>query len=279
MSTTTLEGVARPKLEMIPVEKLFIDDRTQRVLMNGHADSLVSNFDPLFLGVLIASHRPNGMASVLDGQHRLHAITRCGDEKEVACLVFYDLTLAQEAEIFLGYNTQGVVHRTQKFKVRLTAGDPAAERIAGILADYGVKPGTLVQEFSPIDTAVRICAWSEGELTFEHVVRTISEAWGERVSRGKPWHKSIVLGLARLIHRHDHQIDMKRLHKVLVELGSEGPAELLRRAKTWQGTTGWTLDHCVAQAVIALYNKGLSPQNELPLWTKNPSLEGVRTED
>lgn len=272
-----LKDVTRPVPEQIPLSKLFIDERTQRPLMDRHATELVANYNVLFLGVLVVSQRTNGMYAVLDGQHRMYAITRCDAEEPVTCLVFKGLTLAQEAEIFLGYNTQGVVHRTAKFTVQITAGDPGTIRIGKILDKHSVEPGVGLHKFSAIVTAVRICGWPEGEQTFDQTMGVLSSAWAA-VTRGNPYHGSIVMGMARLIHRYGDKINMDRLKKVLDGLGPNGPTKLLESARTWGQTNSWTLDHNVAMAAITLYNANLARHNQIPVWDRDQSAEGIRAD-
>src|SRR2546429_1929045 len=90
-------GDVRP----IPVGKLKIPETQRTKLDEKRVDGMVADWQPRKVGILVVSCRKDGSLYVLDGWHRMAGMRKRGDVSAL-CEVLYDLSLAEEADIFLG---------------------------------------------------------------------------------------------------------------------------------------------------------------------------------
>jgi len=104
ISEGPIAGDAR--LVFLPVESLQVDHRYQRPLNAQWARWLAENWDDRMLGVLTVSQREDGSFWLLEGQHRSAALVSIGmAERKVPCIAFKNLSVREEADIYLGRNT------------------------------------------------------------------------------------------------------------------------------------------------------------------------------
>ena len=86
-------------------EKLNVDTRYQRVVIQDSVNDLVKNWNPLFVGVLYVAKRKNGSFYVIDGQHRMLAAKELGLTVDVKIIHIDDDDPAiAEALLFLIMN-------------------------------------------------------------------------------------------------------------------------------------------------------------------------------
>src|SRR3990167_8375127 len=98
LQTETLE-------EDVPVKLIFVDPRYGRPLNQKAIEMLSANWSRQRAGVIYLSYRTSGMYASLDGAHRRFACEEAeGPEATLSALVFIDLTLEEEAELFLAFN-------------------------------------------------------------------------------------------------------------------------------------------------------------------------------
>src|SRR5438094_4558254 len=94
------------RLVFLRVDSLQIDHAYQRPLNAQWARWLAQNWDDRMLGVMTASERSDGSVWLLEGQHRSAALVAVGlGERRVPVIVFKNLSLKEEADIYLGRNT------------------------------------------------------------------------------------------------------------------------------------------------------------------------------
>ena len=77
-------------------------DHYQRRTRYGKVKSIIKDFNPFLLGVILVSYR-DGKYNVVDGGHRVAALRQMG-AKTVMCQMVYGLTYEQEASLFLDFN-------------------------------------------------------------------------------------------------------------------------------------------------------------------------------
>lgn len=131
----------RMELRQIGANELVVDHQYQRPLNENHVEKLQRSFNRDFMGAFIVSERSDGTFYVLDGQHRLEAFRRLhgADTKAtLPCMVYTDLSMGDEADIFTSQQASQRIHPVDYFKARCFSGDPSALSVASALAEYGL---------------------------------------------------------------------------------------------------------------------------------------------
>jgi hypothetical protein len=125
----------------IRVSDLVIDMSYQRFPNEDKVNNIVKNFNQDALGVLICSIREDGTIAVIDGGHRVAALRMMNLENStVDCLVYFGLTIAEEAKIFNLMNDNRTKPKTHDlFKAKVTAQDPEAVAINAILEKHNLQ--------------------------------------------------------------------------------------------------------------------------------------------
>lgn len=205
-------------------KEFSVDLKVQRMLNEDRADAMAKNFQPHALGLLTASKRTDGHIYVLDGGHRVSAARKAGYEGLIATRLFTDLTLKEEADLFLTLNSSRAVQAIDRFKVRVTKGDPAATNINKVLAAYGLHVDWANNQslgvISAIGTLEKVYAGAgireEGEYPelVDKVIRTLHRAYGEKADRAT-YSRIMLEGLGIFVATFGGQIDYERLLFVL----------------------------------------------------------------
>lgn len=142
--TKTIHEMSESKLiTNVKVKDLIIDLTYQRAPSREKVGRIVHEFDPNALGVIICSMRENGVVAVIDGGHRVTALNVMGlGDTDIRCLVFFGLSVNEEAEMFTVLNDNRTKPKTQDiFKSKVIAKDPQAVEINNVLIKYGLRPG------------------------------------------------------------------------------------------------------------------------------------------
>lgn len=119
-------------------KEFSIDLKVQRALNEDRAQAMAEDFQPHALGIITASKRADGHTYCLDGGHRISASRKANYNGLLATRLFTNLTLKEEAELFLSLNSSRAVQAIDRFKVRVTMEDPAAVSINKVLRAYGL---------------------------------------------------------------------------------------------------------------------------------------------
>lgn len=257
-------------IEWVPVSAISTDHRvnTRPVDFAWVDKKATEGFDPNRLGVPIVSRRDDGTYVWLDGQNRGELMRRSGwGDQKVQCRVFTGLTLAQEAELFLGHNDNRQVKPLHKFLARVTAGDADAVAITKIVESYGWK----IQESGASNgiSAVRAVesvylsdrADNDRGGVLRVTLRVVTEAWGYR---SEAVDGRILQGVGALFNRFGDLIDRAALVKKLAEYPA-GASGVIGNARGLQQYQGGTVIHCVAETVHTAYN-ARRRKNLLPDW-------------
>jgi len=150
--TKNIGGTESALNSLVSVEDLMIDMSYQRFPNENKVNDIVKNFDPDAIGVLICSAREDGTIAVIDGGHRVAALRMLGFEKmNVDCLVYFDLTIAEEAKIFNLMNDNRTKPKTQdRFKAKVTSNDTNAVELNDIFKTVGLEVAT-----KPMNNGIR----------------------------------------------------------------------------------------------------------------------------
>lgn len=257
------EGVVKD----VPILKMHISSRhAQREKINqARVDYLVSRFDFDKLGTPTLSHR-DGEYYIIDGQHRIEAVKRViGDitmKDTLTCVVYDDLSEAEEAEKFLSMNDVLNVNVFDKFRVAVAAGRPDEVHIQKIVegAQLCISRDKIPDSLSCVGTLRRVYLRSDGH-TLARTLRIIRDAYGEA-----GFSSLVVDGIGHLCQRYNGVLDEDR---ATARLGNSrgGVNGLLNKAEVLHKQTGNAKAHCVAAASVDIINAGRGG-NKLPSWWK-----------
>lgn len=205
----------------VKVEDLVIDLSYQRKPNADKVSKIIRNFDPNAIGVLICSIREDGIVAVIDGGHRVAALNAMGLGKtDVRCLVFFDLTIQQEAEMFTTLNDNRTKPKTSDiFKSKVVAGDPDATSINKIIEAFGLKiannPG--MNNVRAIGTLTNIYK-REGE---DNVVSTFETLISAFDSHSTTFSDSALLAVSKIYSVYGlDKVNVERLIAVLRSFGN-----------------------------------------------------------
>jgi hypothetical protein len=246
---------------MVPITDLNIDPEAQRKLNPGWVKAHVSGFDADLLGYILVNKRANGKLYVVDGQHRVELLRAVGwGDQNIHAEYREGLTQAEEAEWFLGRNDRKAVQPFDKFRVRVTEGDPIACDIAKIVNAHGLvlsdqaASGHIIAVAS-LEQVYRgggIASQKEGARALSDALRAIIKAWGNQPSSvsGK-----VIQSVGMVQLRYNGAIDQKALADKLAPFPGGAPG-LLGKGKAMQEVRGRPLHHCIASIIVDVYNKG-----------------------
>lgn len=230
---------------------------------------LAEGFDAYGVGVPIVSHRTDGTYVWLDGQHRGELIRRaCGTDQKVQCRVFTGLTLAEEARLFLKHNDGRSIRPLHRFVAEVTACDPDSVAINRTAAEHGWKVSeggsrsiAAVESLKKVYQSDKKPDGTRGR-ALEYTLRVVTEAWGYK---SEAVNQHILAGIGAVFNRFGDAVDKAVLVKKLAQVPS-GPAGVLGRAKGQHDYQGGTVGQCVAEVVVAIYNRRRGNGGSLPDW-------------
>lgn len=258
----SLPEVSADSIEWLAVSSISSDHRVNtRPVDAGWVDRKVrEGFEPDRIGVPIVSRRPDGTCVWLDGQHRGELIRRAGwSDQKIQCRVFTGLTLAQEANLFLGHNDNRQVKTVYKFLARVTAGDPDAVGITAIAqaAGWTISDTSGDKTITAVRSLERIFHGDQGRdatmqpgRALQLTLRVVAEAWGYRT---EAVNGDVLVGIGAVFNRFGNEVDLPALVKKLAEY-SGGPSGLLGKARGARDFQGGTVAHCISDAVVRAYN-------------------------
>jgi hypothetical protein len=246
-----------------------------------HANKIAAALDLNKIGFPTINHR-DGIYWVLDGQHRIYALKENGfDTYDLDCEVYEGLTDQEMADIFIGRDTRKQVPPYDKFHISCTAG---YERETGVLRTVEANGQKISHNRDEgVSCVGALCliydrsgGGHQGEVVLGQVIRTINLGFsGDR----NAFDRSIIEGLGLVYNRFDGRTQEKLLAARLGNL-RQGARELLRRAEAIRERTGNQKKHCVAAAIVDIYNKGeaVHSRGRLPSWWKEDRLPSLATE-
>lgn len=130
----------RPEVTWIPIERLVIDDRYQRPLLEANWEiihRIARSFTWKRFSPVMAAPVEDGRFALIDGQHRTHAAALVG-HRVVPGAINHHLDPAAQAAAFAGINGDMTrVHPIQVFKAALAAGEAWAVECQQVVAKAG----------------------------------------------------------------------------------------------------------------------------------------------
>ncbi len=241
-------NVQRPsKIEWVRLGDLHVSDRAQRDYREVQAVEMAADLDLGALGYPVVSRR-DGTCWLVDGQHRVAALRICGwDAKQhVECEVYDDLTEREEAELFLKRDKRRAINAFDKYRIAVVAERAVETRIDEIVASLGLSVSRTRGSGSILAVEALRRVYSLGESVLTNVLVTLRETFGEYSSNN-------LVGLGLVFNRYQGRLDVEQLHEKLLGLRG-GSSRLDQRARQLQAQTGVLITHCVAAAIVDVYN-------------------------
>lgn len=252
------------KLVELKAGDFSIDLKVQRILNEARAESMADKFQPHALGLVTASKRADNHIYLLDGAHRISAARKCNYDGLIATRLFENLTLQEEAELFLSLNSSRAVQAIDRFKVRITQGEPVAVSINNVLKAYGLHVEWANNESANVISAIAALesvyagagVWKKGDYPdlVDKVIRSLHRAYGEKGDR-MVYSKIMLEGLGIFIASFGARVDYDRLLYVLqgtVPRQIAVQARTLRDARGKKNASG--LGRAAAEVIHQMYN-------------------------
>lgn len=248
-------------LKDMKVTEFSVDPAVQRQLNEPRVKLLTSKFNPKMLGLFTASKRADGRAYILDGQHRMAAARNKQYQGYVAVRLYENLTLAEEAQLFLDLNDTRKVNAMDKFLVRATMGDPAAVALKGALERVGLKAssqhsGGMFAAIVSLERVYHGFMNKGGEPRLDLVEATLqilTRAYGNKDRTA--FQANTVQGIGLIIHIFGKRVNADDLVSALRSTTSDALAIKGRATKDLEGGTG---AQGVAKVLLSYYNKNKS---------------------
>lgn len=253
------------------VHDLIIDHRVQRDSLDmAKVNNIVNNFNIDGLGRVTVSVRDNGDRVVIDGWHRVEAVRRLTDNAgTIPARVYEELTLKEEAALFLTLNTTNRPRVLDKWKVRVTMEDPVSVEITGLLTAFGWSISHAAQNghVNAVAALERIYTLSKKVEAEPHLIHVaflvITKAWGHDRYGAQ---STVIEGIAALAAEHKSLLDLPVLIGKLKEYKG-GPQSLIQEARNLAGIRNMRVPMAVADILTEKYNVGRK-KNVLPGWRK-----------
>lgn len=240
----------------IPLKELEPHPQAQRKLDPKHAAQIAEAFDPALMGILTVAETKRGRRWIVDGQHRKVAALQFvdGDGSQcVKCNVIEVEDDAEAARLFLGLNKHKTVLTLDKFMVRVTAKDPTACGIVGVLAQHGLHIDRTrgMGVVQAVDALESVFLRQRGALLLERTIRTLNNAWG---ADPDAYSGQLIRGLSLLLYKFGTAVDDNELIRKLAKSG--GPLNLIGRARALRAAMGVTIAQATYECIRNEYNKG-----------------------
>lgn len=264
LKKTHIEKINKPnKLEELHVGEFMTDHQVQRQLNEKRVEEMAADFRPDSMGLVTASRRMDGRLYLLDGQHRVAAARMARYDDPIACRVFHDLTVEEEAGLFLTLNHTRAVSSIERFKVRVTLGDRAAININNILRAYGLHVGFAASSeknsISAIQTLEKVYrgagVWDDGEYSdlVDRVISSVYLAYGQD-NKNSTYSRAMIEGLGIFHATFGKRIEKDRLVEVLAAVPAQN---FTSRARQRRDTMGGSIGENAAEVLHGMYNHRL----------------------
>lgn len=259
------------RLRWVPIDTMRVAPLAQRDMKQYRVDHIVSSFDLEQIGTPTVNIR-DGLAFIIDGQHRIEALKAIGwGDQSVQCWTYDGLNEEEEAERFLKLNDTLAVSAFDRFKVGVQAGRVEESDVDRIVRAHGLRvsqdqgegaisaPGTLLNVY-------RRC----GARVLSQTLNVVSQSYGD-AGLSAP----VIHGIGLVLQRYGSELDTARAVERFS--GTRGGVYgLTNRAETIRQRTGNAKSHCIAAAAVEIYNGGRGGKKLATWWREDGELELVR---
>ncbi len=258
----------RSRVEQVRLDSLRVPPagKAQRPFRQAKGDRIAAEFDINSFG-FPAVCRVEGTNWLIDGQHRVYAIQKCGYAKPtdmIECEVYEGLSMADMARMFLGRNRSTPVTAFERFSVAVTAGYRTEGAIAQIVDRVDLKVGYPKTDGNVYSVAaLRRVYDRHGAIVLERVLSVLRDAY-QRSPAGLGG--QLIDGVGLVLGTYAALDD-----KLLVQALSQEPHAvhgLKRRAEEYRERLGRPVPECVAASVVDIYNRRAGRNRSLVKWWK-----------
>lgn len=247
----------KSKVAYVEARDILVDDEIQRTLTRVRVARIARDMDLDALGMITVNLRENGKYYIIDGQHRIAALTAIGlAEWKCKCEVFTHLSRKEEADLFIKRNYQKIPSAYDTYHAGLVAQDPTALVLRDTAQSVGLRISNTSSEVNGVIrcvSAMRRIGQMNGGTDLLHDTLTIAtDAWGRipMAVEGR-----VVEGIAIALYHYNTEINRPALVRKLAKFPG-GPAGLLGAARGLMVSRSASVARCLASIVVATYNKG-----------------------
>ena len=258
---------ARPRLQWISKDGLFIDETYQRttgsIRQRAVINKILSEFNwSKFQPITVVFK--DGNYIVIDGQHRAIAAMAHPLVTEIPCWVVNAQGARNQARIFVGVNTDRIdVTYGQKFKSRIASGDPIAARVAQICENCGIAlqfNNGMARKMPPLQTqAMGTLEALLKEFGEDHLTRVLAVLAAAYPDKSGQLRSEVIKGISIILRSHKN-IDEDRLIAVLSKLDC---CSIMEQARSYKTLNGGSTDEAVAGAITQAYDRRLQGAKRL----------------
>lgn len=198
----------------IKVKDLVLDMRYQRQPNDAKVSKIARSFNKDALGVIVCSIREDNVIAIIDGGHRVAAMNMLNmHESNVDALVYFGLTVEQEAEIYTLMNENRTKPKTSDiFRAQVVSNDPKAVGLDSLLKALeltpAVRPGNgFIRGIGTVKTIYE----NAGHTNTLNSLMALKNAFGNHSST---FNVDVVTALA-IIFKKYNKIDFNKMVKAL----------------------------------------------------------------
>lgn len=241
---------------------------TQRPFDKAHAQDIASHFDPEAFGFLVVNVVGDD-CFVIDGQHRragaMDALKPGSEDQKVECLVFYDLTIKQEAALYRRFNHIKHASSYDRFAIGRTAGFEEEVNIDAIVRKRGLRIGRKAGEDGVICciTGLHRIYRNGGGGDLDSTLRICFDAFGDGGLEGM-----VIAAVGAAKMKHGARIMDEEAIQALASLrgGASAFVSAMRQRRESRGS-GSSLTTAGAIVLVERINRQRGSRKEkLPLW-------------
>lgn len=242
------------KIETVALDKLLIDHDYQRLLNDKFVQDAVKDYNPMLIGVLEVSKRPDGTYFVLDGQHRV-AVMLASGEAVATCNVHTGLDRQQEAWFFRYYNKKRrTITAFEDWNASVFEGDERTMVIKKTVEarDLRVAGFSSPQTISAIWTLRQLDKMGRND---DLLGRVLDLAVGSWRGEDSAFEGEVLMGVAAVVRKYGDRLSDRRAIQKWEKDWT--PRRLLGAASDRKYTLGMSKTKGITEFLVYSYDKGL----------------------
>lgn len=245
--------------DRLAIKNLKTDMSYQSPVKEAQVKKIVREFDPNKLHTIVVNRRMNGLFYVIDGQHRVEALKRIGI-LSIEATIHNDLSVEQEAEMYLGINDRPTKSPNSKGKSALRFNDPEAIEIdkavtnVGLQIDYDKQNNGVgyIHAYQALKTVNK----KNGSTHLEIVLTVIRKSFG---NESRNFQGFIIQGFSKFLETYKEEVELSELVKRLNKLQLDGLLTEISKNKAGFSSK----KECLPFTLADIYNKGRRKDNKL----------------
>ena len=252
MASQTISNLAVYESRFVSVEIIQLDMSYGRSVKPAALRKIINAFDPRAATGIILSERNPGEFHCIDGNHRLAAMRQLGIDR-AWCIIFRDLSRAEEAALRQKYHVRANPVATEEFRAALIAQEPVALAIEAIVQESGWQldlfaHGARAQGITAVVELRNIYRQGGGSLLIK-VLSLINQCWPSNKTAVR---REILAGTREFLWKYSDLDLLAIAHKLKLT----APEVLIQGAKVNAGYFQGAIPIHVARLMLREYNKG-----------------------